>query len=158
LPIEFTFLTGASQPEELVQRAAAKLYSALALTDECSVSGAVRAHLEARECGLHILVGSEIALTNTGGKPFARLVLLAQDRRGYGNLCELITLARRRAAEGSYVALVADVEGKTVKAPHLAGLPGCASSPRPAPYPLAAARAGRAHGGALGPHGGDLRL
>jgi error-prone DNA polymerase len=121
----FTFLVGASQPEDLVERAAAKMYSALALTDECSVSGVVRAHLEARECGLHFIVGSEVLLSTAAGTPFARVVLLAQDREGYGNLCELITLARRRAAKGSYVAHVADVEGKTTKAAHLAGLQGC---------------------------------
>ncbi|WP_307601810.1 error-prone DNA polymerase [Variovorax boronicumulans] len=120
-----TFLVGASQPEELVRRAAAKLYTALALTDECSVAGVVRAHLEARECGIHFIVGSEIHFKTAGGVPFARLVLLAQDRRGYGNLSELITLARRRAEKGSYDARIADLEGKTAKAPHLAGLPGC---------------------------------
>ena len=121
----FTFLRGASQPEDLARRAAAKKYSALALTDECSVSGVVRAHLEARECGLHFIVGSEILLSTAAGTPFARVVILAQDREGYGNLCELITLARRRAPKGSYLAHVADVEGKTTKAAHLAGLPGC---------------------------------
>jgi error-prone DNA polymerase len=121
----FTFLVGASQPEELVRRAAAKLYTSIAITDECSVSGVVRAHLMARECGIHFIVGSEIALTTEGGNPYARVVVLAQDRRGYGNLSELITLARRRAEKGSYSALVADVEGKTSKAPQLAGMPGC---------------------------------
>ena len=112
-------------PEELVRRAAEKHYTALALTDECSVSGVVRAHLEAREAGLHFIVGSEIELTTGNGSAFARVVFLAQDRRGYGNLCELITLARRRAAKGLYRALVADVEGKAPKAPHLAGMSGC---------------------------------
>ena len=121
----FTFLVGASQPEALVRRAAAKMYSALALTDECSLSGVVRAHMEARECGLHFIVGSELLLSTAAGTPFVRIVVLAQDRHGYGNLCELITLARRRAPKGSYVAHVADVEGKSPKAPHLAGLPGC---------------------------------
>ncbi|MEB0059338.1 error-prone DNA polymerase [Variovorax sp. LG9.2] len=121
----FTFLVGASMPEELVRRAAEKHYTALALTDECSVSGVVRAHLEARECGLHFIVGSEIQFMTTNDTPFARLVLLAQDRRGYGNLCELITLARRRAPKGLYKALVTDIEGKTAKAPHLAGMAGC---------------------------------
>ena len=121
----YSFLVGASEPEELVERAAAKLYTAIALTDECSVSGVVRAHLAARECGIHFIVGSEIGLTTAGGQPHARVVFLAQDRRGYGNLCEAITLARRRAEKGHYLALVADYEGKTAKAPHLAGLPGC---------------------------------
>jgi hypothetical protein len=121
----YSFLVGASEPEELIERAAAKLYTAIALTDECSVSGVVRAHLTARECGIHFIVGSEILLTTAGGHPHARIVFLAQDRRGYGNLCEAITLARRRAEKGHYLALVADYEGKTAKAPHLAGLPGC---------------------------------
>ncbi len=121
----FTFLVGASQPEELVRRAAAKFYTALALTDECTLSGVVRAHLEARECGLHFIVGSEIHFTTANGSPFARLVLLAQDRRGYGNLSELITIARRRAEKGSYIAHVGDIEGKVSRAPHLAGMPGC---------------------------------
>jgi error-prone DNA polymerase len=121
----YSFLVGASDPEELVRRAAAKLYTAIALTDECSVAGVVRAHMEARECGIHFIVGSEIQLTTGGGVPHARVVFLAQDRVGYGNLCELITLARRRAAKGSYVALLSDVEGKTAKAQHLGGLPGC---------------------------------
>ncbi|MDM0012003.1 error-prone DNA polymerase [Variovorax sp. J22P168] len=121
----YTFLVGASEPEELVERAAAKRYTAIALTDECSVSGVVRAHLAARESGIHFIVGSEILLTTAGGQPFVRLIFLAQDRRGYGNLCEAITLARRRAAKGTYLAQVGDFEGKTAKAPHLAGLPGC---------------------------------
>ena len=121
----FTFLVGASGPEELVQRAKEKRYTALSLTDECSVAGVERAHLAAREHGLHFIVGSEISLSTESGKRFARLVLLAQDRRGYGNLCELITLARRRTEKGHYKALVGDVEGKSTRAPHLAGMPGC---------------------------------
>ena len=129
----FTFLVGASQPEEFVERAAAKLYTALALTDECTLSGVVRAHVHARECGLHFIVGSEILFATAAGTPFIRLVLLAQDRRGYGNLSELITLARRRAEKGAYQALVADLEGKTSKAPHLAGLPGCLALLLPEP-------------------------
>jgi len=121
----FTFLVGASQPEELVERAAAKLYSALALTDECSVSGVVRAHLHARESGLHFICGSEIQLTTEGGHAHARVVILAQNKLGWGNLCECITLARRRASKGSYSALVTDVEGRNIQAPHLGGMPGC---------------------------------
>ncbi|MDM0109917.1 error-prone DNA polymerase [Variovorax sp. J22R24] len=121
----FTFLVGASQPEELVQRAAAKMYAALALTDECSVSGVVRAHLAARDASLHFICGSEILLTTQRGHAYARIVFLAQNKLGWGNLCECITLARRRAAKGRYSALVTDVEGKNIQAPHLAGMPGC---------------------------------
>ena len=127
----FSFLTGASHPEELVERAHALGYAALALTDECSVAGAVRAHLEAKRCGLHLIVGSEMQLTlpgdihGGGGAPHTRLALLAQSRRGYGNLSQWITVARRRAAKGHYLAHPGDVEGKVPTAPTLAGLPGC---------------------------------
>ena len=58
----FTFLRGASHPEELVETARALGYEALAVTDECSLAGAVRAHAAAREKGLKLLLGSEIRL------------------------------------------------------------------------------------------------
>jgi error-prone DNA polymerase len=122
----FSFLTGASHPEELVERAAALGYGALAITDECSLAGVVRAHIEAKAQQLHLIIGSEIRLTLPGsGAPHARLVLLAQTRRGYGNLSHWITVARRRADKGSYLAHPSDVEGKVPNAPTLAGLPEC---------------------------------
>ena len=94
----FTFLRGASHPEELVEQAAALGYSALALTDECSVSGIVRAHMAARDAGLKkFIIGSEFRL-ETGLK----LVALAQSHRGYTSLCKLITRGRRAAEKGSY--------------------------------------------------------
>ena len=122
----FSFLTGASHPEELVERAAALGYSALAITDECSLAGVVRAHVEAKTQQLHLVIGSEMRLVLPGsGAPHARLVLLAQTRRGYGNLSHWITVARRRAEKGSYLAHPGDVEGKVPNAPMLAGLPEC---------------------------------
>ena len=122
----FSFLTGASHPEELIERAAALGYSALAITDECSLAGVVRAHVEAQAHKIHLVIGSEIRLTlPTSGAPHARLVLLAQSRRGYGNLSHWITVARRRAEKGSYLAHPGDVEGKVPNAPTLAGLPEC---------------------------------
>jgi error-prone DNA polymerase len=122
----FSFLAGASHPEELVERAQALGYSALAITDECSVAGVVRAHAEAERCKLHLVVGSEMRLTlPDSGAPHARLVLLAQTRRGYGNLSHWITVARRRADKGRYLAHPGDVEGKVPNAPTLAGLPDC---------------------------------
>ncbi|MGD2140997.1 MAG: error-prone DNA polymerase [Burkholderiales bacterium] len=98
----FTFLRGASHPEELVERAAALGYSALAITDECSVAGMVRAHIAAKQIaakqnGLKLLTGTEIQLADG-----LRLVLLACNRNGYGNLCELITRGRRAATKGQY--------------------------------------------------------
>ena len=95
----FTFLRGASHPEELVETAAALGYEALAITDECSMSGIVRAHAAAKECGLKkLIVGSELRL-QSGRK----LVVLAQNRNGYAALCRLITTARRAAEKGQYV-------------------------------------------------------
>ena len=93
----FSFLRGASHPDELVEQARAQGYAALALTDECSLAGIVRAHLAARNAGLKLIAGSEMT-TRDGLK----LVFLAQNRDGYGNLSALITLARRRAAKGDY--------------------------------------------------------
>ena len=141
-----SFLTGASHPEELVERAQALGYSALALTDECSLGGVVRAHAEAERLHLRLIVGAEIGLSAPAQKGRAtrvaggvgsasavaspaepRLVLLAQSRRGYGNLAQWITIARRRSPKGEYLALRSDLEGKVPTAPMLAGLPGCAA-------------------------------
>jgi error-prone DNA polymerase len=64
----FSFLTGASHPAELVQRAQALGYAALAITDECSLAGVVRAHLEAQRCGAHLIIGAEMRLTAVPGQ------------------------------------------------------------------------------------------
>jgi error-prone DNA polymerase len=93
----FTFLRGASHPEELVEHAVELGYAALAITDECSVAGAVRAHVAARDKALRIIIGSELRLADG-----LRCVLLAVNRRGYGQLCRLITRARRAAPKGQY--------------------------------------------------------
>ena len=93
----FSFLRGASHPHELVGRAHELGYEALALTDECSVAGVVRAHESATKCGLSLIIGSEFTLDDG-----MKLVLLARNRSGYGQLSELITLARRRAPKGRY--------------------------------------------------------
>ncbi len=101
----FSFLRGASRPEELVERAAQLGYSALAITDECSLAGVVRAHIAAKEYGLKLLIGAEFHLTEG-----LQLVLLATDREAYGDLSQLITLARRRSAKGEYQIEWRDVE------------------------------------------------
>src|SRR3989440_5093780 len=122
----FTFLRGASHPEELVKRAAALGYRALALTDECSLAGTVRAHVAAKEVGLPLVIGSEVRLQDG-----PRLVLLADDREGYGNLSELITRGRRRSKKGSYSLGWSDLDS---------GLPRCLSLltfPHPCPLPKA---------------------
>ncbi len=100
----FSFLRGASSPEELAERAQALGYAALAITDECSVSGAVRAHFAAKEAGLRLVIGSEFTLEDG-----TKLVLLATDRTSYGNLTQLITRGRRQAKKGAYALSRADV-------------------------------------------------
>jgi error-prone DNA polymerase len=132
----FSFLTGASHPEELVASAHARGYASLAITDECSLSGVVRAHAEAKRLGLHLIVGAQMQLSATpgaagqassvlSGHVAPRLALLAQSRRGYGNLAQWISVSRRRAAKGQYLAQASDVEGRVPHAPYLAGLPDC---------------------------------
>jgi error-prone DNA polymerase len=98
----FSFLSGASHAEELVARAHELGYRALAVTDEATLAGIVRAHVAAKECGLKLLVGSEIAIEpgERGGRSpptqSGRLLLYAKDRAGYGRLARLLTLGRRR--------------------------------------------------------------
>ena len=109
----FSFLRGASHPEELVERALALGYSALAITDECSFAGSARAHLALREAREHdaaardfkLIHGTEIALADG-----PTLVLLATTRTGYGNLSQLVTLARRQAPKGRYRLTRADLD------------------------------------------------
>ena len=101
----FTFLQGASHPHELVSRAHELGYAALAITDECSVAGVVRAHVAAVKQGLPLIIGASFTLACG-----LRLVLLATNRRGYGQLCRLITRGRRAADKGSYHLSREDVE------------------------------------------------
>jgi error-prone DNA polymerase len=95
----FSFLRGASHAQELVETAAALGYEALAITDECSLAGVVRAHACAREYkeNFKLIIGAEFRLEDD-----LRFVLLAQNREGYGNLSALITRGRRNAPKGEY--------------------------------------------------------
>ena len=104
----FSFLRGASHAEELVGRAVELGYSALAVTDECSLAGIVRAHVAAKKGGIKLLVGSEIRFEDG-----LKLVLLAPDRRAYGALASLITTGRRRAKKGAYSLSRRDLEART---------------------------------------------
>jgi len=152
----FSFLTGASSPEELVERAAALRYTALALTDECSLSGVVHAYEQATECGLPLIIGAEMRLEpGVGGVPM-RLVLLATTKRGYGNLSQWISVARRRAEKGHYDARTSDLQGHVPNKPYLAGLPDCLVLllPTAGPVPLGALDPG----GAAGANGPTVRV
>ncbi|WP_404941095.1 error-prone DNA polymerase [Pseudomonas danubii] len=93
----FSFQRGASSAQELFQRAKALDYQALAITDECTLAGIVRAWQASRDTGLKLIIGSEMQVEDG-----PRLVLLVEDLAGYQGLCRLITRARRRAEKGSY--------------------------------------------------------
>ncbi|TAM92874.1 MAG: error-prone DNA polymerase [Rhodanobacteraceae bacterium] len=106
----FSFGRGASSARELFERARHCGYTALAITDECSFAGIVRAHEAARDTGVRLIIGTEVCLADG-----PRLVLLAENHAGYTALCELITQGRRAPRKGSYRLARADLE---------AGLPG----------------------------------
>ena len=95
----FSFLMGASQPEELVERAEQLGYRALAITDECSMAGMVRAHVAATKRKVKLLVGSQFLVQHEA--PFY-LIVVACRLDGYGNLCEFITKLRRSSEKGTY--------------------------------------------------------
>jgi error-prone DNA polymerase len=101
----FSFLRGASQPEELAAQAKAFNYSALALTDECSLAGVVRAHIAAKELGLPLIIGTELKCLDD-----LKIVVLATDRTSYGAMSRLISKARRATRKGCYALARNDLE------------------------------------------------
>ncbi len=101
----FSFLRGASHPEELVEHARRLHYRALALTDECSLAGVVRAHVAAKQCELPLIIGTELNCADA-----LKLIVLATDRASYGAMARLITRARRAADKGRYVLERPDLE------------------------------------------------
>jgi error-prone DNA polymerase len=91
----FSFLEGASHPDELVNEALAQGYSALAVTDRHSLAGVVRAHVAAKECGLKFIVGAEMHPVDA-----LPLVLWAPDRAAYARLAKLLSRGCRQAPKG----------------------------------------------------------
>jgi error-prone DNA polymerase len=129
----FTFLRGASHPQELVEQAWALSYEALAITDECSVAGVVRAHMAVKKIAaarkaanggqevraLQLLIGAEFRL-----ECGLRFVALVIDRLGYSRLCRLITRGRRAATKGEYSLTRADLEELGLEQCFVLWLPG----------------------------------
>src|SRR5438132_8897645 len=107
----FSFLEGASHPDELVNRAAQLGYAGLAITDRNSVAGVVRAHVAAKKVGLKLIIGAEVTPADAGP-----VLLWAMNREGYGRLCRLLTRGRRLAPKGECHLTFADV------AEHASGL------------------------------------
>jgi error-prone DNA polymerase len=101
----FSFLRGASQPEELIAQAKRLNYCGLALTDECSLAGVVRAHVAAKQHGLPLIIGTELTCIDE-----LKLVVLATDRASYGAMSRLISRARRAEPKGRYSLKRTDLE------------------------------------------------
>ncbi|WP_322088958.1 error-prone DNA polymerase [Burkholderia sp. BCC1999] len=140
----FSFLHGASHAEELVERAAELGYRGIAITDECSLAGAPRMHVAAKAKGLPLVIGSyfdvtpdEVAPGHDPGPGAFGLVLLAQNREGYGNLSELISWRRMEAPKGTYTLTSRMLSAPPAKFAHLRGMPDCFAILVPA-YPVRA--------------------
>jgi error-prone DNA polymerase len=101
----FSFQRGASSAKELFERASLHGYQALAITDECTLAGIVRAWQAAKECELPLIIGSEITVENG-----PKIVLLVENLAGYQALCRLITQGRRRSKKGEYRLLHEDFQ------------------------------------------------
>ncbi len=104
----FSFGRGASSARELFERAKQQGYAALAITDEGTLAGIVRAWEASKATGVPLITGSELRLEDG-----LRCVLLVEDAGGYQRLCELLTTGRRRSAKGEYRLRRADLEGDT---------------------------------------------
>ncbi|OOG51578.1 error-prone DNA polymerase [Rhodanobacter sp. C01] len=106
----FSFGCGASSARELFERTKTCGYAALAITDECSLAGIVRALEASRNTGVPLIVGSEIQLDDG-----PKIVVLCETKEGYTSLCGLITMGRRASEKGTYRLTRVDVAS---------GLPG----------------------------------
>jgi error-prone DNA polymerase len=127
----FSFLEGSSVPEELVARAAAFDFPALAILDRDNISGAARFHMAAKKAGLRAHIGAEITCTDGHRYP-----LLAENRTGYQNLCRLITRMKMRAKKGegtsssnSSATTLAPKKPATRRSSISHGVTACRSSP-----------------------------
>ncbi|AOL05038.1 MULTISPECIES: error-prone DNA polymerase [Burkholderia] len=128
----FSFLHGASHAEELVERASELGYRGIAITDECSLAGAPRMHVAAKAKGLPLVIGSyfdvtpdEVAPGHDPGPGAFGIVLLAQNREGYGNLSELISWRRMASPKGTYKLTSRMLSAPPAEFAHLRGMPDC---------------------------------
>ncbi|MCZ6767467.1 MAG: PHP domain-containing protein, partial [bacterium] len=90
----YSFLEGASHPEEMIEEANRLGIRSLAITDRDGVYGIVRGYVKARELGVHLIIGSQVTTDDS------TIVLLAKNRTGYANLCRLISIGRLRSPKG----------------------------------------------------------
>src|SRR5690606_18350012 len=126
----FSFGRGASSADELFERARELGYAALAITDECTLAGIVRALEASEQTGVPLIAGSEFTLACG-----LRCVLLCEDLAGYQRLCQLITTARRRCDKGRYLLRRADVEAGDNRGLLALSLPGAPPAAAGARWP-----------------------
>ncbi len=105
----FSFLRGASHPEELVNQAASLGYEAISITDECSLAGVVRAHVAAKSRGIKLLIGSEFFLSEG-----IHLLLLACNKKAYSQISGIISRARLSSPKGSYKISLDDFKRESI--------------------------------------------
>jgi error-prone DNA polymerase len=122
----FSFLRGASHAQELIARAADLGYAALALTDECSLAGVVRAHVAAKELNFKLIIGSEFQVS--GEQPF-KIVVLATNRLAYGDLSQFITDLRRSSGKGTYYLAQEGIKAAALRDCLILAIPDRAASP-----------------------------
>ncbi len=99
-----SFLKSASHPQEMIRRAHTLNYDAIAITDECSLAGAVKAYQEAKSLGIKLIIGSTFTLSNA-----IKVIVIAPTQPAYTELSGFITLTRRRADKGHYDAHLEDL-------------------------------------------------
>ncbi|HWU53527.1 MAG TPA: error-prone DNA polymerase, partial [Tahibacter sp.] len=138
---DFSFQRGASSADELFDRAKKLGYAALAITDECSLAGIVRAFNASRDHDLPLVIGSELHLQDGPS-----VVLLVENQDGYSNLCRIITRARLRSDKGEYRVCREDIEDSSAGLlalwlPALAASVGYAGSASSASQGISAASA-----------------
>lgn len=105
----FSFLEGSSHPAQLVERAHELGLRALALTDRDGVYGIVRAHVRAKELGVKMIYGAQVTVQDTEDAPPSHVVVLTQNREGYGNLCRLLSKGRARCPKGQSRVLTSEL-------------------------------------------------
>jgi len=116
----FTFLTGASHPEEMVERAASLGHAGASIADVNTLAGVVRAHVAARKAGIPLSVGSRLRFEDPGAPD---LIVYPTSREAYASLCRLLTLGKRRAPKGECSLRVDDLSA------HSDGLVAIAMAP-----------------------------
>ncbi len=144
----FSFLRGASHPDELVKRAAELGLAALGIADRNSLAGAVRAHVAAKAADLRLLIGARLDLVSG-----LSLLCYPRNRAAYGRLCRLLTRGQRRAAKGGCILhmddLIAHAEGQVLIALPPDGPDGRGGNRGCAEFPAMLAALRRRHDGPL---------